>query len=275
MEISRRLGLALVLACLCLPNVIGSGNLANGLYPQSKPTPEIATDSHRLDGFYFGVSKNQLGKRGWLLSLDSEARRGQLYMPPGNLELTGLEVNNAGQVSFHSTRDVGDLIYRFEGQVGSSGVLGQFIITRAYQTPASETSHVPVTLRRMDLPKVARSPVDLSGVYSSVKYNLDSGDVTGDELVLFGQGQEFTGIFTAFEGDMLPYVLVDFARSGNRIRFRIITQFGEENYAGSVVRRGLRLRRLNANDDHNAPVLFKRKDVTNIFPPVRKSRRLS
>lgn len=61
MEISRRLGLALGLACLCLPDVIGSGNLANGFYPQSKPAPEIGRDSHRMHGFYFGVSENQLG----------------------------------------------------------------------------------------------------------------------------------------------------------------------------------------------------------------------
>jgi len=68
-----------------------------------------------LEGLYFGISEGQLGRRAWLLSINTKTGKGSLYMPPEILDLTDIVVRMDGGISFRSEVAFGDVIYAFNG----------------------------------------------------------------------------------------------------------------------------------------------------------------
>jgi hypothetical protein len=227
----------------------------------------LAADPKRsdadLDGIYFGISEHLGGDRAWLLTLHFGKGQGMLYMPPANLELAVKRSGN--EVSFRSTRDLGDIVYVFEGQLLSTGLSGTFNINRQESTP-EKIAHAYVTLK-----KVAPSKDDrgggIRGLFSNVRYNEDSGDLTGTELIVFGQLHNLAAIFTSFEDDMVPYVARNLVQSPAGITFAVRTEAGEQRYTAQLVDRRLRLRRIDETRDarRSHVLLLKKKELAQIF----------
>ena len=252
----------------------GSRLSAPDVQPNQKETGKSReTENQRWNGFYFGSSSGELGSRAWFLLLDFGTHRGKLHMPPGNLELTHLEISQVGRITFRSAKDIGDLIYQFEGHLQPNGIVGQFNLIRA--TPQGEKAFAmaPVVVEKLEFPSNSRLSRNVTGVYSNVEYNSEGGDLTGEELILFWNGKKLTAVFTSYEGDMTPYATEDVALTGTNIEFRVLMQSGEERYQGVFSRGRLKLRRTDVNVDPEASqmVLFKRKEIKDIFDKSKVS----
>ena len=232
------------------------------------------TTNQTLTGLYLGISDGHLGNRAWLLSLDSRTGRGILYMTPNNLELVDLKFSQSGRLTFRSVKDIGDVIYLFDGTVGASGIAGQFRNTRQGQGENAETPSFPVTMTKLDLSS-SGSRLGVSGLYSNVRYSAEGGDLIGAELVLFWHGGKPAMIFTSYNNEMLPYSATNIVQSRNIIRFRVRTATGEESYSAVISAQRTTLRRIDAKADPSAwPVILrKRKELANIFTMKRLARR--
>lgn len=224
--------------------------------------------SQRLEGLYFGVSDNQLGRRAWLFRLDPQTGRGSLYIPPNNLELSHIEAKPTGRLTFHSDVGLGDVTYSFDGQVTSDGIKGKFYIARARPSAKEEIGSAMVTLRKLDAqPSHERQAANISGLYSNVDYNEEGGDLTGEELIIIPDREGLIGIFTSYENEMLPYAAVNITQSQDGIQFRTRTETGEETYRGTLSPKKITLRRndTNANAGAEPMVLFKKKEMLEIL----------
>lgn len=266
------LGCLAITICAChAATGIRSGAEQTTADPQRRNS-SLSRDSvlvnQSLEGVYFGTSDNQLGRRAWLLRLDSRTGRGSLYMPPNNLELSHVEMSSTGRLTFRSEVGLGDVTYSFDGQVTSSGITGTFHITRAQPSANEEIGSVPVTLRKLDAQLLnERQTANIGGLYSNVEYNEEGGDLIGAELILIPNGEEITGIFTSYENEMLPYAAVNITRSRNTVQFRTHTESGEESYQGTLSRERITLRHDSVNADSEAEpmVLFKRRSLPDIL----------
>ena len=237
---------------------------------RSVPSPARPTNQ-TLTGFYFGISENQLGKRGWLFNLDSNIGRGKLYMPPANPELVEVKLSQTGRLTFRSFKDVGDVVYLFDGVVSPSGIAGQLQIAREDNEKHPESAALQVVLTKLDLSSAAVSTPSISGLYSNVQYSPEGGDLTGAELILFRHEGKLIVIFTSYENDMLPYLGIGMMQSRNRINFSVRTPTGEERYSAVISRRRIDLRRIDGKADPHASQLSltKRRELANIFTAKR------
>jgi hypothetical protein len=271
---SSRYCLVVSIVCgLFLSTLVHSGSALSAV--AVRPNQRGTSVGPPLDGFYFGTSKGELGERAWFLQLDFRTHRGQLHMPPGNLELRHVKISEPDRITFRSATDIGDLIYQFEGHLRTNGIVGRFDLSRA--TPGGEKvfATAPVVLEKVDLPS-NNWRRDITGVYSNVEYNSEGGDLTGEELILFWSRNKLRGVFTPYESDMSPYATVDVVLSGTNLRFRVLTQSGEESYQGVFSRDRLKLRRTGVDVDPEASqmVLFKKRGgIRSIFEKRTVSRR--
>lgn len=101
---------------------------------------------------------------------------------------------------------------------------------------------------------------------ANVRYNERSGDLNGEEVILFWHGNEPRGIFVNFE-DMEPLAMSDVSLSGANLKFRVISLGREENYAGTFSGDRLQLRRTDANASPylKIRVLSKEGEVRSLF----------
>lgn len=222
-----------------------------------------------LEGIYFGTSDNhQLGRRAWLLRLDSRAGRGWLYMPPNNLELSHVELSPTGRLTFRSDVGLGDIAYNFDGQLTADGITGTFHIIRTQPSGNEGIGNASVALRKLDARLLDEErAANIGGLYSNVEYNEEGGDLIGAELILIPDSEGMIAIFTSYENEMLPYAAANITQSGATLQFRTRTESGEESYQGTLSAERITLRRDDVNADSEAEpiVLFKRKSLPDIL----------
>lgn len=105
-----------------------------------------------------------------------------------------MKVTRAGQLTFHSAKDIGDVVYRFTGRLDAAGIAGQLQIVGG--APDNKIVSLPMTFMRLDLSGVGGLPADAAGLYSNVQYSAAGGDLTGAELIVFGHEGKLAVIFT-------------------------------------------------------------------------------
>ncbi len=209
-----------------------------------------------IEGLYFGVSDNQLGRRAWLLRL--KKGEGILYMPPNNLAIPQVEISPTGHINFQSNVGLGNVTYSFRGQFTSNTIQGEFRLSSV--RPSSEkTSSAEVALQRIDLSSLNKKNV--AGLYSNVQYVEEGGDLVGEDLILIPYQEELIGIFTSYENEMIPYA-VNIKQSKNKIKFNIKTDDGEQNFQGLISARSIKLWRNDMKADPEAePMILPRKQL--------------
>jgi len=221
------------------------------------------------EDFYFGSYTNQFCRCAWFLSLDLANRRGRLFKRPTVLDLTNVEVSETGRITFRTKMDFGNVIYRFEGDQGPNGITARIDSIGA----DAETDETPITTDPVLLEKVTLSVQkpqsrDFSAVYSNVRYVEESGDLVGEELILFWHGNEPRGIFLMYEGEQMdPLAISDVSLSGPNLKFRVLMLGAELSYAGTFSRNRLQLRRTDANAsaDFSRMILFRKGSVRSVF----------
>lgn len=266
MRVWRYFSIALVIAgVLCLGLVQFGSRILPAVAEANQKTSKRANE--QSDEFYFGASNTEIGRRVWFLKLDLANRRGKLFMRPGVLELTNVKRSETGHITFRTETDIGDVIYQFEGDQGPVGITGRFDFIRAEPDTVEEVfTKAPVVLEKITLPVPNPRSRDVSGVYSNLRYNERSGDLSGAELILFWRGNEPRGIFLNYE-DMEPLALSDVSLSGASLKFRVVTLGGEQNYEGTFSGKGISLRQTDptASPYLSTMVLPKKGEVRSVF----------
>lgn len=225
-----------------------------------------AFNSH-MKGLYFGESNEQKGRRAWFFYFDPEKGKGSLYMPPNNLELH-MKTISSDQITFRSETALGGIIYSFDGQFISNSIRGNLYIKRIRPSAKENVSRTSITLRKLDAHTSNKGGgVNISGLYSNVKYNEEGGDVVGEELILIPSEEGFEGIFTSLSNEMIPYLITNIVQSGNALQFDVCTGSGEETYRGTLLPQKVMLKRddVNTNPDAEQILLFKKRDLFDIL----------
>ena len=234
---------------------------------QTAVSKALGAKTQQSNGFYFGSSTTKLGRRAWFLQLDLVNRRGKLFMRPDVLNITNVKVTERGHITFRTEADLGDVIYQFEGDEGLKGITGRFDSIRADPDTAEELLTTDsVVLEKITLPTSNPQSSDVSGVYSNVRYNTRSGDLNGQELILFRRGNSLHGIFINYE-DMEPLAVGNVSLSGPNLSFRVVSLAGELTYSGRFSGNKIHVRRsdTNASPSLSSEVLLREGDVRSVF----------
>jgi hypothetical protein len=194
-------------------------------------------------------------------------------MPPNNLNISYLQIDSTGHLSFHSDVGVGGVAYSFDGQVNTNELRGIIHTTRDQPSSNEEISNCEVLLRKVDVQFLNESQMsNISGLYSNVEYSAEGGDLVGDELILLPTNGELTGIYTSYENEMIPYLALNITQSGEQIRFKVNTGSGEESFHGFKVTKMIKLWRddLNADQEAEPIVLPKKRPLLNILEGLKR-----
>lgn len=259
-----------VAGLLCL-SLVWSGSQRFWARAQASQQKGSTAAEQPSDELYFGSYTNQFCRCAWFLSLDLANRRGKLFRRPAVLDLTNVEVSQNGRITFRTKADLGSVIYRFEGNQTPDAITGRFdSIPADADTNTDETPITtdPVLLEKVTLAVHKPQSRDFSAVYSNVRYVEKSGDLVGEELILFWRGNQPRGIFLMYEGEQMdPLAISDVSFSGASLKFRVVTVGGELSYAGTFSGDRLRLRRTDANATpaFSRMVLFNKGSVRSVF----------
>jgi hypothetical protein len=194
-----------------------------------------------LNGLYYGVSNNEFGQRAWLLRFDSKMGEASLYSPPEIIKVSSLSRSPDGRLVMRSDVSSGGVTYEFDGVTTEGGFSGVFHLSRANKKDLSNF--------KVDLWRLEDSSSKIGGVYSSVSYNEEGGDLVGYELILVPNNQKPIGVFVSYENDIQPYALTDVNFSTTELSFNIHTRTGEESYRGRFSAENIELRRDDADAD--------------------------
>jgi hypothetical protein len=193
-----------VLAVVCLL-VSGSGSDCKGIAvgkaagsAGSTQSPLIAQSSKDTSvlasGLYLGPWNDGSGTH-WLALFVDAVPKGITYDPPRVRALCSLSFDH-GAVAFTT----GKMTYSVGGRHplafrgvwnggGIEGTLSMFAIGGARV--------VSTRLTHYALDYVGQ---ELTGIYTAVSYHGETGDLTGDELLLFKSGGKLMGLYTSYEG---------------------------------------------------------------------------
>ena len=269
MRSRRYVSLGVIFAGLLCLSLVQFGSELFSHRAQANQRKGSTAANQSSEDFYFGSYTNQFCRCAWFLSLDLANRRGRLFKRPTVLDLTNVEVSETGRITFRTKMDFGNVIYRFEGDQGPNGITARIDSIGA----DAETDETPITTDPVLLEKVTLSVQkpqsrDFSAVYSNVRYVEESGDLVGEELILFWHGNEPRGIFLMYEGEQMdPLAISDVSLSGPNLKFRVRTVGGELSYSGTFSGNRLQLRRTDANAsaDFSRMILFRKGSVRSVF----------
>lgn len=255
-------------ACRATPSVRPELDLTNVTLQKDVTVDRNDNTSadQNIEGLYFGVSDNQLGQRAWLLRL--EKGKGILYMPPGNLIISRVEVSSTKHINFQSNAGLGDVAYNFIGQVVSNTIQGEFQFSPAGLSNEKRVT-AEVLLQRIDASSL--NDKNVSGLYSNVQYVEEGGDLVGDDLILIPYDEKLIGIFTSYENEMTPYA-VDILQQGNKIRFNMNTENGEQSFQGLTSSKEVKLwhNDTTANSETELIILFKKQKLSDVLTKADK-----
>jgi hypothetical protein len=226
----------------------------------AEPTPVVQSraNSKKLEvkGFYYGLTKTEVGNVHWFLELDSNATVGKLYLPPSILSVSRIAIDPAGNTTFQ-IEDNSRTVATFNGQL-TKDIKGKFVYVDGRQF---ETE-----LTRIDEKWFSREEAVHAGLYSNVKYVEEAGDLVGAELLLIPKESGLGGSLTIYEGvPGVAYALSDIQIVGRHISFEIVTSGGKRKYSGQLGPRELSIERLNTDEIVSKFRLPKRHDVSDTF----------
>jgi hypothetical protein len=171
---------------------------------------DSANSQTRSGVLYYGVSATG---GAWLVSIDFGRGEGVRYDALKNPRLCAVSRGSSGAVSWSSVPD-GGIIERFEGSSGPGSLTGVMTFKEA------GTGRVVRTwdLRLDSLSLPSPSADTLAGVYSSVGYVEEAGDLVGAEVVILRSGNDPSIIITKFEGTpSAPYAMADVQWFGDTV----------------------------------------------------------
>jgi hypothetical protein len=185
-----------------------------------------ALDARALAGVWYGVTDDGVSQRAWVLSLELAPMRGFFYSALSGAELCDVRVETTGRITWNTGSAFGRVMYAFDGRHSADGLRGMLRRTSS----RGDTVSADLALRRVQ----ASAQVLPSGVYSSMRYSEDSGDLLGTDLLLL-EADSLIGALTIAEGAPgEPQPLLDARRDGDTLRFAIQTTSFDR--AGAPVR---------------------------------------
>ncbi len=249
-----------ILLCGCQADVLRSSGkipLENTSANTSGSTHQISHNlTNVISGLYFGSFESEYGNLAWLLEFKNG--HAKLYVPPNNLDIRNLELKPEGSISFETEKGLGDLHYKFSGQIINDSLEGTIDLFSLRPFKAN------VTLRRIDTNRLKQP--EFYGLFSNVEYIEESGDLVGDELIILPISNDLFGIYTSYENGMISYA-TKIKRDGNSIKLNIQTEDGVLSFSGFLSLGELRLVLITEESESTQTeiVLPKRREVNNLF----------
>ena len=182
------------------------------------------SSKHATYDWYLGVSDEGRGHRAWLIQLDYVHRLGQIYLRPRCLKILYVQMTANGGLHFASEPGVGDVGYEFIGRITTFGLLGDLYTTRKSRGRVERIGRASVELQRLPRRAMIRA-------YSNMKYNEESGDLVGTELLLISGAGTKAIIYTSSEGGFIPYAAYDLSISRDWLRFKIFADADQASYS--------------------------------------------
>jgi hypothetical protein len=204
---------AVLLVVACRPEREPDARSATADTAAADRSPRV--DTAGVGGVWYGVTDDGMSQRAWVLSLERSPVRGFIYSASSGAELCDIQVDTADRVAWNTGSAFGRVRYAFDGRHADDELRG----TLRRTSERGDTGSVGLALRRVE-PAAPGAP---AGVYSSMRYSEDSGDLLGRNLLLL-DGNGRIGALTIAEGTPgPPHPLLDSRRGGDTLRFAIQT----------------------------------------------------
>ncbi len=222
--------------------VFSKDGLSQGVIISRKSSPlpmfgqSIKDTKSEISGTYYGASTQGKEKIAWLLRLDLTKNIGMIYTPIRSLKIINLNHFKETQISFQSEVDAG-IVIKFLGTIDQHGIKGVFTTYRELLGRLEYISKNEATLQMI------RSKTDSGcgttqlycGKYSNVKYNEESGDLNGEELIIIPSlAETYHVVFTSYLEGGMPMVVDELRVQENKIAFIVKRTEGVFRYAGSL-----------------------------------------
>lgn len=208
---------------------------------------------NEINGIYFGIATRDKQNNAWLLKLDFNTNDGALYTPYRVLKIKSLRLLRERQITFQTEPDA-EIVTKFSGTLEQNNLNGVFT---SYRTSLGNLEYVlesNVSLQRihLDTKSICDYKVTYCGKYSNIKYNEDSGDLNGEELVIIPhQSKGYSVIFTSYSEGGMPVAAKDFKVDENKITFFIERDESLIKYTGSIKNGRLILTEYNLSAVHH------------------------
>lgn len=214
--------------------------------------------------FYLGVSHDNSGRRAWLIKLDHDG--GVLYMPPGNLRIRRPTISKAGDIGFETESGLGGIVYKFTGLITANTIVGKF----SSSSDSTSVDNNEITQVSMERLNSFERQDHVEGLFSNARFVEESGDITGEEIVLIRTQGRLIGIITDFENEMVPFAFYP-NKSKSKIAFDIMTSSGSQHFRGTLSTTEIRLNQIDQDiAAKSVPiVLRKKKEISDFFSALK------
>jgi len=191
-----RLSAALFLAVVACSGPGGSAQSGSAL--QAGPASGPKADFGLRSGFYIGWWNDGYRTHWLVLYVDAEEQRGVTYDPPEALELCSLSAKGK-TVSFRTGQytlwQAGTpYSMAFKGALDASGIHGQLLVVGGVYS--GRVAPIELTYYPVDV----GADSALEGVYRSVQVYQETGDLGGDELMLFRSKGRLLALWNSYGG---------------------------------------------------------------------------
>lgn len=194
----------LLLLCSC--TFTGCGQPINSVSAARSPENinpglEMQTESQNqyLTGLYYGTSTKELDRKVWLFRIGTD--HSYLYSLPTQVKLGIASERLDGTFGFRTEPNGDGIVYEFQGKETKGRLEGNFTIVSNGET-LEAISNYEVVLNRIDINDL-RTDIK-SGVYSNLRYNNESGDLNGAEIVLIALKNKIIGCVMLHENGLVP-----------------------------------------------------------------------
>jgi hypothetical protein len=209
--------------------------LAVGCTPANDPatgggTPPAPDRAAPVGGIYYGMSETPAeGHLAWLVRLGSGGG-GSLYLPPGTLAVTQDARGAGGDLSFRTEPGIGGAVYGFAGAAGEEGMTGTLRVVHPGRS--HEPVALPLTLERV--PDAAIGGAGVWGRYADVRFNEDTGDLDGMEVVLLPTRRGAAAAYTSFDDGHATYGARATVGEAGAVAFATVTPSGPLRCSGTL-----------------------------------------
>ena len=226
----------------------------------------LSTCSFARGQVFLISSTTTWGQLGWLLCVDTDAKRSWLYRIPWVVELQMTEEPSSTSIKLKSNKLPDGSTYILSVTITGTEIQGSLIVRPDSSAPDGQSYLIQGF--RLSPPSEA-VPDFPAGRYSNSRYIEESGDAVGAELVLFLTKHQLAGLIKFNESYWDEPVFVPLSLSNIRIVSDQKLEFDlklEDNNVGTYValrrKRAIILRRLDVPSNPEAPPIILARQAT-------------
>jgi hypothetical protein len=199
----------------------------------------VTPNAADLAGYHMGVDPAGGSREAWLVELTADDMRGSIYVAPQLISICDWSVDSTGAFSFETAIIHEILQYTFSGWATEDGIDGDLRRINP-QTGAVDYSRA-AAFDRVEPGSGSSSDLDkITGVYSNLSRDEQSGDLVGGELFVFVGELEFRAALTHTEGPPIgPLAATDVLLIGDTLSFKLRAHGWEQKLSVVLVEDGL------------------------------------